>query len=201
MVIKATRGITVIEMMVTVAIMGIIFAIAIHYIPEMFIKMRVNAAAREIARELQLARIRAVKERTVRYGLYFNPPYQVVIFRDTDMDNNYSAGDDVIRTINFQGKFKGIKIGALTNITSIQGGSIEGDGVNFANNTVIFKNTGSPATISNINDDSVYLIPEVDILSERKTRMRAVNVNIYSGNIKVWEYDPYSATQGHGPWK
>ncbi len=201
MIIKANRGITVIEMMVTVAIMGIIFAIAIHYMPEMFIKIRVNAAAGEIARELQLARIRAIKERTVRYGLYFNPPYQVVIFRDKDMDNTYSAGDDVIGTINFQEKFKGIRIGALANITSIQGGSIESDGINFASNTVIFKNTGSPSTISNINDDSVYLIPEVDIPSQRKTRMRAVNVNIYSGNIKVWAYDPYSATQGHGPWK
>lgn len=192
---------TIIEMMVTVAIAGVVFAIAIHYIPEMFIKIRVNAATREIARQLQLSRIRAIKERTVRYGLYFNPPYQVVIFRDTDMDSSYSVGDDVIGTINLQEKYKGIRIGILSNITSIQGGSIDGDGVNFANNTIIFKNTGSPATISNINEDSVYLIPEVDLLSQRKTRMRAINVNIYSGNIKIWEYDPFSATAGHGPWK
>lgn len=57
---RAVRGFSLIELMLVVALVGIVGAMAIPMITNMMAGMRVSASARLVERELQTARLRAV---------------------------------------------------------------------------------------------------------------------------------------------
>jgi len=79
------------EMMIVIAVIGILSAIAIPAFTAMLPGMRLNGAARMVMGDLMAARMNAVKENN-NYRVFFNTPaanqYQIL-----DDDNNNGAAD------------------------------------------------------------------------------------------------------------
>ncbi|MCK4307512.1 prepilin-type N-terminal cleavage/methylation domain-containing protein [candidate division WOR-3 bacterium] len=76
------KGFTIVEMMVVIAMMGIIGSIAIPSFRNYIVRMRLTRARDEILSTLKLARARAMSERIV-YRVSFNTA-----------DSSYSVGKD-----------------------------------------------------------------------------------------------------------
>src|SRR4030042_1810717 len=103
------RGFTIIEVIVVVAIIGIIAAVGIPGFSKWLPNYRLRLAAQEILSGFQLAKTTAIKRNTnctvifsvPSIGRYVNVGgvnYEYVIFVDSDRDLEYDAGEQIIRS-------------------------------------------------------------------------------------------------------
>jgi|SRR5712692_10050057 len=76
------RGFTLIEILVTIGVAGILMGIAIPRFYALLPGIRVASAARQVATDLQLARMRAISQRTVK-TVTFTPPNVYTFDADT----------------------------------------------------------------------------------------------------------------------
>jgi len=93
-----SRGVTLVELAMVLAIVGVLMALAapsfIKYLPG----IRLRGDARDVASVLRLARMRAVAERA-QYGVYLDDqetPPQFVLFQDVDEDEAFDEAEDEI---------------------------------------------------------------------------------------------------------
>lgn len=90
---KKSSGFTLIEVMITTAIIGVVTAIAVPGYLSVLPKMRLQSAARDLYSNLQKAKIRAIKENrniSVRFDNAAPPGYY---YFDIDEDTAYTAGE------------------------------------------------------------------------------------------------------------
>lgn len=82
------RGVTLAEMVMVLAIVGILSALAAPSFLKALPGIRLKGDARDVASVLRLARMRAVAERA-QYGVYFDDqttPIEFILFKDVDED-------------------------------------------------------------------------------------------------------------------
>ena len=97
---ETSSGFTLLELMVTLAIMGIVAGIAapnfLSYIP----KSRLNGAASMIMTDMMLARMKAINRNT-RFQIYFSGDHEYKICDDADGDGTVTdcEGDALIKDI------------------------------------------------------------------------------------------------------
>ncbi len=181
--LKSQKGFTLTEVMVVLAMIAIMVSIAIPNIVEWMPRIRVNSCARELASEMHLARMTAVRENN-NYLIQFNAGNNTYTIIDDDNNNNVQDGAETSRTINISVSCLGIGYGSAGNPDGVLN---ENPIVNISYNTIA--NTVSFASRGIINENgAVYLIPANDIAPGRRDRMRAVSTTV-AGRIRVWSYD------------
>jgi prepilin-type N-terminal cleavage/methylation domain-containing protein len=97
--ILADRGITLIELLTTVVLIGIIAAMISPKFERAYKRMQFRSATRDVTSTLKLARSMAVTSKD-QYGVYFNSGDRTVtLFRDkADLSSfNFTSGDSAIR--------------------------------------------------------------------------------------------------------
>jgi prepilin-type N-terminal cleavage/methylation domain-containing protein len=169
------RAFTLIELMVTLAILSIMLLIAymnwLDYLP----KYRVNAATDELFTEMTRCKMKAVTE---------NRDYSIQF--DTS-SHSYSVSYEnsgtvvVLKTVSIASKYPGIVFGHNTAVGAIPGSTATG--------AVTFMGTPPTATFSSKGfgkAGTVYLMPAID--GTRKDRHRAISV-IPNGRIKTYKHN------------
>jgi len=101
--LKSNLGMTLLELMSVVVIVGVVASMAVPRMQLAFEKMNFQSANSDIQSSLRLARSQAITEKTP-YGVYMNYwEGKVVIFKDSivDVSNPYAfdEGDPVLREI------------------------------------------------------------------------------------------------------
>ena len=111
--LSGDKGFTLIELMVTVAIIGIVAAIAVGSLNTLLPRYRTKSAARQVRGDLQKAKLEAVKQNetvlvdfNVASGT--NPGSCITCF-DKDSDDDCDSADDIITQTNM-GDYAGIEL-------------------------------------------------------------------------------------------
>jgi len=92
---KRKRGLTIIELVVVMCILGIMVLIAIPNIGRWLPRYRLRSAARDVASNMQLARLGAIKDNR-EWAIIFNVTGQSYrIISDRGPDGNWDTADDI----------------------------------------------------------------------------------------------------------
>jgi prepilin-type N-terminal cleavage/methylation domain-containing protein len=97
--IFSNGGITLIELLITVVIVGIVATMAVPRFQIAYERHRFNAANREVSSSFRLARSMAITDKE-QYGIHFDPETKVyTIFKDMVNLSGYDfvSGDSVVR--------------------------------------------------------------------------------------------------------
>jgi len=169
--IRDEIGFTIIEVIVVVAIIGIIASIGIPGFTRWLPNYRLRLAAQELLSSIQLAKTTAIKQNT-NCTLVFSVPslsppryiniggvnYEYAVFVDSDRDLEYDAGEQVIRSrrwadykneVSFNTNSGTQGTDFITNDNGLPAISFRPNGMPIANNglpsggTVYFKNTNN----------------------------------------------------------
>ena len=91
---RRSSGFTVTELMVTIGVAGILMGIAVPSLLSWLPTLRLSSASRQVAADLQLARMRAISQ-NVPFGLNFatNGASSYVVFRDSNNNTVFDAGE------------------------------------------------------------------------------------------------------------
>jgi len=95
----STGGITLIEMLITVVIIGIVSTMAVPRFQAAWEKIKIRGADRDIVSTIRLARSMAITDKNL-YGVYFDGNGQTMtLFKDivNPSSSTFETGDSVIR--------------------------------------------------------------------------------------------------------
>ncbi|UCD71554.1 MAG: GspH/FimT family pseudopilin [Syntrophobacterales bacterium] len=172
---KGRRGLTIIELVVVMCILGIMVLIAIPNIGRWLPRYRLRSAARDLASNMQLARLGAIKDNR-EWALLFDVGEQSYrIITDRGPDGNWNTADDVEeKTVELR-DYRNIQYGASGH-PPIPDGAPVGDGVTFGGYRAEF-NPGGTSTAG-----TVYL-------QNNRNGAMAIRVNSSTGIIRMWKWN------------
>lgn len=89
---KQAKGFTAVELMIVIAILGILAVVAIPNFISQMPKYRLNGAARQVMGDLMQARMKAVGQNN-EFKIFFLNNHQYKILDDDDNDGNADTGE------------------------------------------------------------------------------------------------------------
>ena len=140
----ATAGYSLVELMITVAIIAVLITIGYPSLMNALPNMRLKSAARELYSVLQSARMNAVKTNST-WGVVFNTASGVYyLCSDNGADGLWSttADNTIVRTVTLSNYGSGVTYGGGAATSAVPGGALPGDFVSFNNNLVTFSSRG-----------------------------------------------------------
>ena len=181
---NSDKGVTIIELAVVMAIIGIMALFMTPGLGEWIQNYRIKQAARDMASDFQFTKMKAVnlsglKYCTVTFDITVNGVrYDYVIYSDDNQNLEYDAGEEFFKGVILRNAHRGV-------IFDTAKGS--GDGNTFPDNTnsqpsVGFDSRGLPRNIQgNFQSGTVYLI------NTQNNKARQVDLTA-SGAISITEY-------------
>ena len=172
---QGKRGLTIIELIVVMCILGVMVLVAIPNIGRWLPRYRLKSAARDVASNMQLARLGAIKENR-EWALLFDvngQSYQII--SDKGPDGNWGTLDDTEERVVNLSDYRNIQFGDNGNGPADGGGPV-GDGVTFVGKRAEF-NPGGTSTAG-----TVYL-------QNNRNGTRAIRVDSSTGIIRMWMWD------------
>ena len=149
------KGFTLIEMMTTIVIVGIIASMAVPRFMIAYERMEFRSANKEITSSLRLARSLAISNKEI-YGVNFDPQsLSILIFKkDTASTafSTYEVADSLVRTDSFSNIFSTINTDFVGNTISFR-----------PNGSAIY--TGGGNIVSMTNTDEMVGIAQINILA------------------------------------
>jgi len=177
MICKNQNGFTLIELIVVIALAAVLIGIAFFYMGSTGENSRLRAAAADLASDMTLARISAIRD-TTPWAIRFDPNnnfYVILnspgeIFQDPADPIDWNDGDETsLRTVNLP---KRIEFGS--NQGELKGVAV-GDGVSFANELIVFNPNGTCSGAG-----TVYL-------TAANGRTYAITSLASTGRLKLWQ--------------
>jgi prepilin-type N-terminal cleavage/methylation domain-containing protein len=169
------RGLTIIELVVVMCIVGVMVLIAIPNIGRWLPRYRLKSAARDVASNMQLARLGAIKDNR-EWALLFDvngESYQII--SDKGADGNWGTPDDTEeRAVNLS-DYPSVRFGDSGHGPAPGGGPVD-DGVTFVADRAEF-NPGGTSTAG-----TVYL-------QNNRNDAIAIRVDSSTGIIRMWKWD------------
>jgi len=186
--INTQNGFTMFEMLGVLAIAGIVMIFAIPNMNQWIERNRVEAVARQIYFDLQLARSKAIRNHNNAIVTFQNTgTHQYTVHIDTNDDGVQDAGEEVT-TITLKDD---VVFGVNSGVLDIDGNALS-SGISMGDDKKITFNSRGSAGESG----SVYVLPSDD-LSVKNDLMRAVSVVQATGAVEYWKY---SSGASPGPW-
>lgn len=199
---KNKGGFSLVEMMVTIAIIAVISVIGVPALNAYIPRYKVDSASKVLASEMQLARMRATAKNLPQV-VTVDPATQSVVLSQINADATVTT----LSTLTFEGggnanpTFPGISIGRIsgTGIVTDSPTSNTTEAVTFGVpggsevfNSVTFLQNG----LSNRSGE-IYLLPSGDLAASSYKRARAVQV-LRAGMVRRFRYIEDSGSWG---WK
>jgi prepilin-type N-terminal cleavage/methylation domain-containing protein len=170
------RGLTIIELVVVMCILGIMVLIAIPNIGRWLPRYRLKSAARDVASNMQLARLGAIKDNR-EWAILFDPNGQVYrIISDKGPDGKWGTPDDTEEKVVNLSDYPNIGFGDNGHGRIGDDDAPVGDGVTFVGKRAEF-NPGGTSTAGTI------------YLQNNRTDAMAIRVESSTGIIKMWQWD------------
>jgi len=147
---KNSKGITLLELVIVVVVLGVVAAMAAPQFGGVMPRLKFKNKSRDIVSDLRLARSDAIAQRG-QFGLYFDYSQNgYIVFKDQINPSlfTYDIGDSVIKTV------------SLGQDVSLYYST-------FSNNTIVFKPDGSANSSGNvtISKDEGGELADIDVLA------------------------------------
>ena len=181
---QGKRGLTIIELVVVMCILGVMVLIAIPNIGRWLPRYRLRSASRDVASNMQLARLGAIKDNREWALLFDENGESYRIISDKGPDGNWGTADDV----GYKGDvspwplstrsltdYRNVGFGDSGHGPAGDGGPV-GDGVTFVQKRAEF-NPGGTSTAG-----TVYL-------QNNRNGAMAIRVDSSTGIIRMWTWD------------
>jgi len=184
---EPNRGFTLVELMITLAIIGILGLVTVPGIFEYIPNFRVNSAAKALASEMSLGRMRAISRNRVQHIAFYPGTLEIRVWEDDD--NNWATANTLIKTVSLATQFPNVSID-YNAVIGLDGAAI-GQAVTFGATAGPVRATLLPNGL--LADPGLfYLMPGSD-KGRRNDRMRAIRVS-RAGQVEVHRYVETSAS-------
>ena len=166
-IIKGRGGFTLVEIFTTIAIVGILMAIAIPNFIGWQQKQRFKNALNDLHNALQMARVHAAREGVPCTMLFTQTvdgeAYDYILFEDKSPLFEYNDGETIIKSVKLE-EYKNVALASIT----------------FPDKGVAFRRNGLPR----VKTGSLTTAGEIHLTNTRDSEDRWIEVSI-AGNIVV----------------
>jgi prepilin-type N-terminal cleavage/methylation domain-containing protein len=175
-------GFTLAELMITVAVIGILGLVTVPGILAGVPAYRVNNATKALATELNLARMRAVARNRVHHVAFYPATEEIKVWEDEDED--WATANTLVKTVDVSTTFPNVSVDYNT-VTGVDGAAIP-QAVEFGTTATPVRAVFLPNGLM-ADPGVLYLLPAGD-KTRRNDRMRAIQAS-RAGLVARLRYD------------